>query len=439
MDGYELEKSIFSDISVMQQFICDIVEPYLEVSESPHLIYRLYKEEQFSAICGDLLYRWITQYKVFEKETLKYLVLTIMRYHPNKLIAYLNEHDWLNTDHKDIWINVAFLLDFKRYSKQLQEYAHDDKENISVFYDFLIGHWDNEHLWADLSIEQSIFLIKMFAPYWPYTELLSGGWRAETNKGNVSRFLIKQIDNIASDQSENSVNIIDNFISCDSYATYRDYLKHTPSNVTRKVVDESLSVIKIKKILFSDKPNNHDEFQDILMDEINDLEKNLRTNNYNSVDELFWENGKPRIENVCRNILAHHLEPWLKNYHILLAPETKQTKNRNCDILMQHHNNGLMHIPIEIKGQWHPELWTAHKTQLKDYSEGYHTNGYGIYLILWFGDNEHQNRKLKTCNELDTQPETIDKMYDALLSKIREHSKKIQLIVFDLSKPIKRK
>ena len=43
-------------------------------------------------------------------------------------------------------------------------------------------------------------------------------------------------------------------------------------------------------------------------------------------------------------------------------------------------------LPIEVKGQWHDQLWTAADSQLDTlYSNDWRAERRGIYLVLWFG------------------------------------------------------
>jgi hypothetical protein len=54
-----------------------------------------------------------------------------------------------------------------------------------------------------------------------------------------------------------------------------------------------------------------------------------------------------------------------------------------CDLLSTIRNTDL---PIEIKGQWHSNVWDAACDQLEDnYARNYRSEGRGIYLVLWFG------------------------------------------------------
>ena len=56
---------------------------------------------------------------------------------------------------------------------------------------------------------------------------------------------------------------------------------------------------------------------------------------------------------------------------------------------------GQLRLPIEVKGQWHPELWTGADNQLnKLYAQDWRAEGRGIYLVLWFARTD--NKKLKS-------------------------------------------
>ena len=70
-----------------------------------------------------------------------------------------------------------------------------------------------------------------------------------------------------------------------------------------------------------------------------------------------------------------------------------------------------MLLPIEVKGDWNKELWTASYEQLtKKYASDPQCHGKGIYLVLWLGANrgtaarkQHPNHSTHTAVELQAQ------------------------------------
>ena len=104
---------------------------------------------------------------------------------------------------------------------------------------------------------------------------------------------------------------------------------------------------------------------------------------------------------------------------------------RRCDILC---STGSIDLPIEVKCQWHADLWTAAATQLKNYSEAYRSEGRGIYLVLWFGANEKKNPVKSLSGEIPTSARELKMMLKKTYAG--NMSKKIRIKVLDVSKTV---
>ena len=69
---------------------------------------------------------------------------------------------------------------------------------------------------------------------------------------------------------------------------------------------------------------------------------------------------------------------------IRFEPEVHMPGQTRADIAVIRNTIGL---PIEIKVQWHPNVWDAPSDQLDaNYARDWHAEGRGVYVILWFGD-----------------------------------------------------
>ena len=67
-----------------------------------------------------------------------------------------------------------------------------------------------------------------------------------------------------------------------------------------------------------------------------------------------------------------------------MRPESHMADEKRVDIECSAF--AAVMVPVEIKGQWHKEIWNAADTQLdKLYSADWRADRRGIYLILWFG------------------------------------------------------
>ena len=62
---------------------------------------------------------------------------------------------------------------------------------------------------------------------------------------------------------------------------------------------------------------------------------------------------------------------------------------KRVDIMLLRHGIGL---PIEVKGQWHQNVWDGSTTQPDEmYAQDWRAKGSGIHLVLWFGEGSCKN------------------------------------------------
>ena len=79
--------------------------------------------------------------------------------------------------------------------------------------------------------------------------------------------------------------------------------------------------------------------------------------------EVCWTEEGPRGEKYCRNRLVEQLSGLMPDA-IQPEPEMWMPGRRRADIVAIRNAIGL---PIEIKGQWHREVWNAASDQLDAY------------------------------------------------------------------------
>lgn len=98
---------------------------------------------------------------------------------------------------------------------------------------------------------------------------------------------------------------------------------------------------------------------------------------------MFYEDGeskepqKPHGENYCRDRLTDLLKPYVEPYQFRLDTEKDMPDDKRADLVC---NSSEMQLPIEVKGQWHLDLWAAMNDQLGDlYLKEYQSQGQGIY------------------------------------------------------------
>jgi hypothetical protein len=118
---------------------------------------------------------------------------------------------------------------------------------------------------------------------------------------------------------------------------------------------------------------------------------------------------RPKDEQDLSDYVARHLTEDLKDRGIVVNREVQirrgtgggsgQLTDIHIDAVIQGAQPGsyeTIYVIIEVKGNWHPELWTAIETQLRGrYLKENHRRD-GIYLVGWFSCNkwdDTDNRK----------------------------------------------
>ncbi len=108
-------------------------------------------------------------------------------------------------------------------------------------------------------------------------------------------------------------------------------------------------------------------------------------------------------------------------------PEGQYAGDRRSDIRVEY--DAAFHVPVEVKKSTHPDLWSAmHDQLIRHYSSAPETDGYGIYLVFWFGA---KFTKKAPDGVIPNGPEELRKRLQATLSP--EEARKVTISVIDVS------
>jgi len=130
-------------------------------------------------------------------------------------------------------------------------------------------------------------------------------------------------------------------------------------------------------------PANHADLAALFVDHLEAVGKHIRQGDTNTY-RRFWNGDQPALENDCRDALLDLLRLRLAGLSIELQKEGYFNEDKRADIRISI-NAGQMIVPVEIKKDGHENLWFAQYQQLGRYAADPAADGYGIYLILWFG------------------------------------------------------
>ncbi len=149
----------------------------------------------------------------------------------------------------------------------------------------------------------------------------------------------------------------------------------------------------------------------------------------------FWntegEKAKiPRVENLCRDQVLALLRPRLERFGIIANPEAQRAERTRADVLAMTYRGD--NVPLEVKRQQHPNLWTAAGTQLREYGMSPNAARTGVYLVLWFGADQD----LPSRPDGGAKPTSAADLERMLKSDLPEDLvDSIEVVVFDVSHP----
>jgi hypothetical protein len=446
-----LERRLFADPIAKHNFLVDTVEPYLQgyCVGVPNLL-RIVGNGPLADIAGPLSVSWLKRYAfAMSRYTLMTLFKVVAQSRQEEALLDMARemvfrNSWHSHAQEGIWKGVLFVFDFENSVGLLSQYAAGSGLRTFGHLQRVIDIFKN----VTLSTRQLFFLLKNYAPQSVEDEFDNDGVISDDEDEHVLRHFVNEASYsepwllkhglIAHSRrlSGTFTPEVSNFLK--ELAIEQkgdDELKENLKSLYyrhKRLLSETRSTIKtlpdVRSILLRQIPSTHKDLQAYLLDELDALQTRLRegqTNDYTT----FWQGDTPHDENYCRDRIVSQLTARLDRITIRAYIEGAMPRSRRCDILC---SAGSIDLAIEVKGQWHADLWTAAATQLKSYSAAYRSEGTGIYLVLWFGPNEKKRPVKSPSGEIPTSAKELKRMLKKTYAG--KMSKQIRIKVLDVSK-----
>ena len=191
------------------------------------------------------------------------------------------------------------------------------------------------------------------------------------------------------------------------------------------------TVEQISATLAGLRPANAGDLAALLMYRFDELATQIRTSNTDDWLQYWNEDATghpttPKHEDHCRDALLSDLRDMLPD-DLDAQPEGQYAFDQRADIRVADPSG--FHVPVEIKKNMNRDLWRGIKDQLiSDYASDPTTNGFGIYLVFWFGS---EATTLAPSGQRPNGPDELKDMLTATLSL--DHKRKISVCVIDVS------
>lgn len=366
---------------------------------------------------------------------LRRLIRAAIRFAPEQTLQLLTlklGKKSLSATQRVYWYAAGLMIDADRYEPALWHYIKNgdsDKKikDLAAFFSNDFNEVDSSYL---LPVNTLGRLIEALAPsanmsYDSEDSTVTGAMR---QGDNIRRFLSRlEVSDTAAAITE-----IDRLLQLPVTEKVHYQLEHSRNELLNRQREENFSYFSVPEVVAvinNKAPANAADLLALASDTLQDIARDIRSENDNGYQD-FWniESGnKPthRSEEVCRDALLRHLKYRLQGLGIDCQSEAKYTQNNRADIRLSYGAD--FELPIEIKGDWHSAIWRTIKQQLVEkYTVAPKSEGYGIYLVLWFGGEKISmaggdgGKRPKSAEELQVRLEaTIDAVFE---QKIAVHA-----------------
>ncbi|MYF40408.1 MAG: hypothetical protein F4221_06095 [Rhodothermaceae bacterium] len=152
-----------------------------------------------------------------------------------------------------------------------------------------------------------------------------------------------------------------------------------------------LGLEEVQRSLKGGPPASVADLAALTTDAFEALARRIR-NNLTDDWQQYWDwdqssrkkHGKPRHENECRDRLLSDLDLKLEELEIDTLSEARYAEGKRADIRVSYRSKFA--VPVEIKTNQSIDIWRGIPEQLvAKYTRDPKAEGYGIYVVLWFG------------------------------------------------------
>ena len=342
------------------------------------------------------------------------------------------------------WLTVGAFVSPERYLVEFEEFAGTNQRRTEHLARFLCNrfhnHWfANSPLFENLSPETIAALIGLLGNLYDPVDISGMGVVSIDLELDTSMRIESLITLLGSKSSEQANGALRNLVDDPQLVRWKDRLTMVEERqrvLLRNATYEHASVGAVQRTLDGGLPANAADLAALLSDHLGGIAVDMRGNNSN-LWRQFWnedEYRRPtelRHEDTCRDALLAMLQARLPS-DIDAALEGHYVSDKRADIRASY---GGFNVPIEIKKDLSPQLWSAPKKQLvEQYTTDPATSRYGIYLVLWTGGSKIRPRP---DGEHPAAPDELRKMLEDDLTRdlTRNQAGKISVTVLDITKP----
>lgn len=396
-------------------------------------LYSLMRDDRYSVLATDLALEWLDRFDDVPADAEEELITRAVRsarYDQLRELA-ARRCGTIEARRRRNWHATGLLVDFDGTRERLGE-VQIEPELVWHLRD--IGGRGARDTSGSLYGPKHIgWIVATFRSVWPMVGHPIDGWSGNSNSWDASDYLMRLLRRLGGDPSDDASQILSSLgqAPADGYTNMIRLIASEQAmlRVESRYTPPPLSAIE--RIATDSAPITAHDLQTVMMEELSIVQAKITSDDAESWRGFFSDNDVPYQEERCRDHLLGLLRQG--SMGIQLDPESHVAGDKEVDITC---SVGTLRIPIEIKGQWHAELWRGADTQLdRLYADDWRAEKRGIYLVLWFGERAEPNKRLTSPGHGKVRPSTADELRHALADSSRAAQEgRITIFVLDLAR-----
>ena len=324
------------------------------------------------------------------------------------------------------WLATGFLAAPDTYRETFEPYVAETERRVRHLAAFLAGDDVPAALFERFDARTLGVMVRLIgSSYKPQSRI---------SPNRVQGFIAR----LSSIPTSAAAQTLQELLSSHSLRPWQSFLAdgaYRQNAIRREAGFRHCDIERVIEVLDNRRPANAADLAALTVDLVSAISRDIHDGN-SSDWRKYWNVDThnrplaPKPENACRDYLLHDLKLRMAPFSIAVQAEVRYANDKRADISVCLDS---FSVPVEIKRSCHRDLWSSINRQLiAKYTGDPSANGRGIYVVFWFGNNEHcrptagHGSPPKSAAELETQ------LRDTL-SANEQH--RISICVIDVSTP----
>ncbi len=369
---------------------------------------------------------------------LGYLLKAALRYSVEQLAGLIEKKlaaKGMDVAQRVYWLTTAMLLDPPKYEPELWKYIGKSWVRANHLGAIISDRFTGLSSDYVLSAGTLGKLIELLSPHAEF-ERMSGIVTDTMQRGENIRGMVTRLGALATDDAAFEIERLLALPALSKLRLALEGARHQLKLNQRETAFRFPPMASVAQILANRAPANAADLAAMALDYLDEIADEIRNDNDDGF-RAFWnvENRKPigkREENLCRDALLTRLRKRFASatFGIDCQPEVDYANDKRADIRLSCRNE--FELPIEIKRDDNRSLWTALRSQLiAQYTISPKASGFGIYVVLWFGQGD-----LPTAKDGGKKPVSAQELQSRLAAQLDlEERRHVFVRVLDVSWP----